>query len=169
LVVVPFKSLPLLYVDVDGVVSLFGFDHATPPTVCPVSVDGIPHWLSADAGACLRRLSRTFECVWCTGWEERAEEHLPHFLDLPGGWEHLRFGEPPADWWHGHWKLGAIEAHAGPQRPLAWVDDALDERCEEWAASRPGPTLLVKTDPAVGLVDEHVTRLEAWASANTGH
>lgn len=149
--------------DVDGVISLFGFDHADPPAGCPVTVDGIPHWLGDGAGARLVRLSQTFECVWCTGWEERAEEHLPYLLGLPGGWEHLTFGPPPADWRRGHWKLAAIDQAVGSRRPVAWLDDCHDDRCEAWAASRRAPTLLVSTDPAVGLTDEHVAHLEAWA------
>jgi hypothetical protein len=160
---VPFQTPPLLYIDVDGVLSLFGFDHACPPPGCPTAVDGIPHWLSDGAGPRLERLSRTFECVWCTGWEERAEEHLPRLLGLPGGWEHLRFEESAADT---HWKLAALEAHAGRDRPLAWIDDGHDAYCAAWAAARPGPTLLVSTDPAVGLTDAHVARLEAWARTN---
>ena len=87
------------------------------------------------------RLARTFECVWCMGWEERAEEHLPYFLGLPGGWEHLSF-----------------------DRPLAWIDDDHSAACRAWAAARVGPTLLVTTDAAVGLTDEHVGALEAWAA-----
>ena len=95
------KDSPVLLVDVDGVISLFGFDHNAPPYVSPVTVDGIPHWLSVGAGARLERLSRTFECVWCTGWEERAEEYLPRLLGLPGGWTHLTLGAG--------WKLEAID------------------------------------------------------------
>src|SRR5919106_376418 len=144
---------PLLLVDVDGVVSLFGFDPAAPPPVFPIAVDGIPHWLSVGAGPRLERLSRTFECVWCTGWEERAEEHLPRLLGLPGGWRHLTFDAAPLEWRRGHWKLASIDAHAGPDRPLAWIDDAHDERCVAWAAARPGPTLLVTCEPAIGLTD----------------
>jgi len=134
-----------LLVDVDGVVSLFGFDHADPPAVSPVSVDGTPHWLSKNAGARLVRLARTFECVWCTGWEERAEEHLPRLLGLPGGWRHLTLGEG--------WKLAAIDATVPVDRPLAWIDDAHDDGARAWARARAGPTLLVSTDPAVGLSD----------------
>jgi hypothetical protein len=152
-----------LLVDVDGVISLFGFDHADPPAVSPVTVDGTPHWLSEGAGARLIRLARTFECVWCTGWEERAEEHLPYHLGLPGGWEHLRFDLPRGEITI-HWKVAAIAAFAGPDRPVAWVDDDHDERCRAWAAARSGPTLLVSTDPSVGLTDEHVTALGAWAN-----
>jgi hypothetical protein len=152
---------PTLLVDVDGVLSLFGFDFVDPPSGCPIYVDGTPHWLSIDAGARLARLARTFECVWCTGWEERAEEHLPHFLVLPGGWPHVSFTDaatPPA-----HWKLSGIDAYAGSDRALAWIDDAHDDACRAWAAARQGPTLLVGTDPAVGLTDDHVADLEAWA------
>ena len=141
--------------DVDGVISLFGFDHADPPAAFPVSVDGIPHWLSEGAGARLLRLARTFECVWCTGWEERAEEHLPFHLGLPGGWAHLSLT--------GGWKIEAIDTTVPAARPLAWLDDAHDARCATWAASREGPTLLVTTDPAVGLTDADVALLEAWA------
>lgn len=86
----PPKDRPVLLVDVDGVISLFGFDHTDPPPGFPVAVDGMPHWVSDGAGPRLERLSRTFECVWCTGWEERAEEHLPRLLGLPGGWRHHR-------------------------------------------------------------------------------
>jgi len=108
------------------------------------------------------RLARTFECVWCTGWEERAEEHLPYFLDLPGGWEHLSFERPRAQI-NVHWKLDAIDAFAGPERALAWVDDDHDDECRSWAAVRRARTLLVSTDPAVGLTDAHVAELERWA------
>jgi hypothetical protein len=112
------------------------------------------------------RLSRTFECVWCTGWEDRAEDHLPALLGLPGGWAHLSFPQAPDT--TGHWKLAAIESFAGPERPVAWIDDAHDESCEHWATERPGATLLVPTHPAVGITDEHVATLLEWASAASG-
>jgi hypothetical protein len=147
-----------LLVDVDGVISLFGFDHADPPVVSPVMVDGTPHWISEAVGARLVRLTRTFECVWCTGWEERAEEHLPRLLGLPGGWGHLALGDG--------WKLAAIDTTVPADRPLAWIDDAHDDVCHAWAAARGAPTLLVSTDPAVGLTDAHVAGLESWAQAN---
>jgi hypothetical protein len=151
-----------LLIDVDGVISLFGFDHTSPPAAFPVAVDGIPHWISEGAGPRLIRLARTFECVWCTGWEERAEEHLPRLLGLPGGWPHLTFRNGPGAQPR-HWKLDAIESHAGPDRPLAWVDDAFDAGCDAWAAERTAPTLLVRTDPVTGLRPEHVSVLERWA------
>ena len=34
-----------------------------------------------------------------------------------------------------HWKLEAIDEYAG-DRPAAWIDDSLDERCTSWADGR---------------------------------
>ncbi|MEA2310568.1 MAG: hypothetical protein QOE28_536, partial [Solirubrobacteraceae bacterium] len=113
------------------------------------------------AAAVLARIAPRFECVWCTGWEDRAERHLPHLLGLPGGWAHVELRERPAP--GAHWKLAAIDALAGPDRALAWIDDDHDERCHGWAATRPGPTLLVATDPAVGLTAADGERLDRWA------
>jgi hypothetical protein len=151
-----------LLIDVDGVLSLYGFDHVAPPPGFPVLVDGTPHWLSSAAGPLLERLEQTFECVWCTGWEERAEEHLPHLLGLPGGWRHVTFPDRPVD--AAHWKLAGIDAALGADRPLAWVDDAHDDACRSWAAARPAPTLLVTTHPALGLTEAHAAELERWAA-----
>ena len=153
---------PLLLVDVDGVLSLFG-PGVDAGTCTPALVEGIPHLLSRRAAPLLTRLAATYECVWCTGWEDRADGHLPHLLNLPAGWPHLVFSGRPQD--DAHWKLAAIDAHAGPDRRAAWIDDAHDERCRTWARERPGPTLLVTTDPATGLTEAHADRLEAWAAA----
>ena len=75
----------------------------------------------------------------------------------------LRFDDQPM-WGTAHWKLSAIDRYAG-DRPAAWVDDSFNEDCHAWAERREAPTLLVRTDPAVGLTDAHVEKLEAWASA----
>ena len=61
-----------------------------------------------------------------------------------------------------HWKVDAIDEYAG-DRPAAWVDDNIDETCIAWAEGRSAPTLIVETRPSVGLADEHVERLIAWA------
>jgi hypothetical protein len=154
---------PLLLIDVDGVISLFGFDPTQPPAGRFEVVDGIHHFLSAAAGEHLRRLSGSFEPAWCTGWEEKADEYLPQALGLPGSFPHLSFEDAVPEV-SGHWKLAAIDRYAGRDRPVAWIDDAHDERCEAWAQARPAPTLLVSTDPAIGLTDHHVSRLLEWAA-----
>jgi hypothetical protein len=156
------RAKPLLFVDIDGVISLWGFDSNDRPPGIFHNVDGVMHFLSSDAGNHLLGLHERFELVWCSGWEEKAEDHLPHALSLPSGLPFLSFARNPGRG-HGHWKLAAIEAYAGPSRPLAWIDDAHDDACHAWAAARGAPTLLVATMPAVGLSAEHVEALDAWA------
>jgi len=153
---------PLLLVDVDGVISLFGDGVDVRTDGAWVMVDGLVHFISQAAGDHLRELAHDFELVWCTGWEERANDHLPRVLSLPGPLPVLTFPAAPAT--AAHWKLGAIDAHAGPHRPVAWVDDALSPDCHEWACRRPGPTLLVPTDPARGLTAAEAGQLRGWAA-----
>jgi len=153
---------PLLLVDIDGVISLFGFTSNERPSGSWIQADGTPHFISATAGAHLLALADFFDLAWCSGWEERANDHLPALLALPEPLPFLSFDRNPGRG-HAHWKLAAIEAFAGDERPLAWVDDALSDACRDWAAQREAETLLVETDPSVGLTGAHVERLIAWA------
>lgn len=125
-------------------------------------VDGIAHYLSATAGAHLHELSEHYSLAWCSGWEERANDYLPRLLGLSGPLPFVPFDRTPG---HSgsHWKLAAIDAATEPTGPLAWIDDGLDAGCHEWAAARPGPTLLVATEPPTGLGRAEVDRLVAWA------
>jgi hypothetical protein len=160
-----FRDSPLLLVDVDGVISLFGFALDTRPPGQFLMVDGIAHFLSAVAGDHLRDLSDDFELTWCTGWEEKANDYLPRALGLDGPLPYVPLigrAVPGA-----HWKLAGIDAFVAPDRPLAWIDDAHDEACVEWAAARRAPTLLMATEPPAGITAEHVGRLRGWAGALT--
>jgi HAD domain in Swiss Army Knife RNA repair proteins len=155
---------PVLFVDVDGVLSVFGFPHDGPPPGRMHSVDGMPHCLVHGCGERLLRLTRSYELVWATGWEERANEHLPHLLGLGREFPTLEFDHQP-QWGAAHWKLSAIERYAG-NRPAAWIDDNFNEACRFWAGAREAATLLVHSDPAVGITDRHVEELETWAAAH---
>jgi hypothetical protein len=172
-------------VDIDGVISLFGGglggrtgngagagaggSSRPRPDGIFSAIDGIPHFLSASAATHLLALAEAYDLVWCSGWEEKAEEYLPHLLGLPAGLPFLRFermtGPPPARAGRsidGHWKLDAIDAYAGGCA-LAWIDDAFDQSCHAWAEERPAPTLLVQTDPTDGLTAKEASLLEVWA------
>lgn len=154
---------PLLFLDVDGVISLFGFSSREAPPGRFHWIDGVVHCIDGEAsGGRVRALSEHYEVVWATGWEEKANEYLPHLLSLAtpelpvltfGG--RARFGSA-------HWKVDAIDEYARG-RAAAWVDDFLDEHCERWAAERSEPTLLVRTQSATGLTDELVDQLIGWA------
>jgi hypothetical protein len=179
---------PLLLVDIDGVISLFGRRAARSPERVAAdgrpldgsfhSVEGIPHFLSSTAAAHLLSLAPLFELVWASGWEERANEHLPHLLGLPERLPFVRFapdmggvggasgngtataGGPQTTL--AHWKLQSIDSYAG-ERPLAWIDDALNPACHEWAAGRASSTLLVQTEPELGLTSREAALLRDWA------
>jgi hypothetical protein len=152
---------PVLAVDVDGVVSIFGWDG--PLEDAPGRfhlIDGIAHCIPEAVGARLRRLAGHYELIWATGWEDRANDQLPTILGLDGELPYLTFGGQ-ARFGTAHWKLGALDDYAG-SRPLAWVDDCLDASCYGWAEGRAAPTLLVPTDSGVGLTEAQVEALIRW-------
>ncbi|HYJ00200.1 MAG TPA: hypothetical protein VEX36_11085 [Thermoleophilaceae bacterium] len=153
---------PILFVDVDGVISLFGFD-ASAGLPGPFHwVDGVAHCIPPGSGKLLATLSERFELVWATGWEEKANEYLPSILDLP--WPELPYltFDGRATFGSAHWKLEAIGEYADG-RPLAWIDDHIDAECHAWAGARAAPTLLIETAPATGITAEHVDELLVWA------
>jgi hypothetical protein len=155
---------PLLFLDVDGVISLFGFPHDAVPPGRMHLVEGIGHCLGHGCGERLRALAERFDLVWATGWEEKANAHLPYLLELPFRDLPTLTFDGRAEFGSAHWKIDAIDEYAG-DRPAAWIDDFIDDDCRRWAREREAPTLLVQTESAVGLSDEHAERLLAWADA----
>jgi hypothetical protein len=154
-------SRPILAVDVDGVISIFGFDQPPSPDDARFElVDGVVHCISLHAGVRLQRLSERFELIWATGWEDKANYYLPAMLGLPE-LPHLTF-DGNARFGSAHWKLGPLEEYCRG-RAMAWLDDNLDESCYEWARERPEPTLLMPTESAQGLLETETEALLAWA------
>jgi hypothetical protein len=155
---------PVLALDVDGVISLFGFEG--PIDEAPGRfhlINGMAHCIPDGVGPMLERLASHYEIVWATGWEDRANERLPEILGLPGELPFLTF-DGRARFGTAHWKIEAIDRYAG-ERPLAWVDDSIDDTCRAWADERSAPTLLVVTDSHEGLTDDQVEALLDWARA----
>ena len=119
-------------------------------------MDGLPHYLSdAPPEHAWRACTPLSSASGARAGRTAPTSTCPYLLGLPGGWRHLTFPEEPA-------RGRPLEAR-GDRRlrrprtaPLAWIDDAHDDTCHAWAEERPGPTLLVATDPAVGITDEHV-------------
>ena len=150
------QQRPILFVDVDGVISLFGFTSGAGQLPGPLHwIDGVAHCIPDDVGARLVTLAERFDLVWATGWEERANEHLPFILKLPFRDLPTLVFDGQAVFGSAHWKVDAINEYAR-DRPAAWLDDNIDETCVAWAERRSAPTLIVETSPSEGLTDEHV-------------
>ena len=164
------QLVPILFVDVDGVLSLFGFTPDISELPGPLHwIDGIAHCIPPSVGPRLERLADDFELVWATGWEEKANEHLPHPAE-PARSRACRSCtfDGRAVFGSAHWKLDAIDEYAG-DRPAAWIDDNLDENCQAWADVAGAPDAARRDRlPAVGLTDEHVEHLLHWAGSLTG-
>ena len=158
------KERPVLLVDVDGVISLFGFERRSPPPGRLAVVDGLPHYLSEQAGVLLTRLAARSSASGARAGRTARPSTCPTCsasISRPSRTSPSRGARPRAG---RHWKLDAIDAHTGRERPVAWIDDGHDDRTRDWAADRPGPTLLVRTEPAVGITEDQVEELEAWAA-----
>ena len=112
---------PVLFVDVDGVISLFGFNPSDQPPGRFHSIDGILHCIGHDAAARIARLEDRYELVWATGWEEKANEYLVHILQMSSELPVLTF-DGRARFGSAHWKLEAIDDYA------RWAARRLDRR-----------------------------------------
>jgi hypothetical protein len=155
---------PVLAVDVDGVISLFGFDEPPDRTIARFElIDGMVHCISLASGERLLRLAEHYELIWATGWEERANDTLPAILGIPE-LPALNF-DGAARFGSAHWKLGPLNEYC-KGRPMAWIDDSFDESCYDWARMRQAagePTLLVPTESDRGIEEVQVEALAGWA------
>jgi hypothetical protein len=152
---------PLLAVDVDGVISLFGFDEPPPRELAQFElIDGLVHCISLAAGERLQRLTHHFDLVWASGWEEKANDYMPNLIGMPE-LPYLTF-KGAARFGSAHWKLAPLDRYS-QGKAVAWIDDSFDESCYEWARKRSEPTLLVATESQHGLEEAHTEALIAWS------
>jgi hypothetical protein len=151
---------PVLLVDVDGVLN---------PWLAEDCPDGYHEYdffpgervlLSPGHGELLTSLASSYELVWATAWEHRANQlicpvlampELP-VIEFPLGGRDLMFRKLPS----------VIDAVG--DRPCAWIDDAHQPDHYAWAQERGAPTLLIDIDPAEGLTREVIAILADWAA-----
>jgi len=150
---------PLLLVDVDGVLNPW---HAAD---CP---DGYHEYdffpgervlLSPGHGELLRSLAISFELVWATAWEHRANQLICPVIAMPE-LPVIEFPLREPDFLFR--KLPAVIDSVG-DRPLAWIDDEHHPEHYRWARDRGVPTLIVHIDPARGLTAAVASQLAQWA------
>ncbi len=153
---------PLLFLDVDGVIALDPWLADVPSDQRYLRGFG-GSYIPDRAGELVCKLADRFDVVWATGWEQRANASLRSTLGLEQELPVLTFGRK-AVYGSAEWKIKRINRYAR-HRPAAWIDDNLCGEHERWAQRRSEPTLLVATDPHVGICPEDVERLIEWADS----
>ena len=132
------RTKPLLLVDIDGVISLFGAFGRTASAGQARSIDrrhpplSFVHRRRAPARLCPTLRAGLVQRL---GGEGRRVP--PHLLGLPAACPSCASTAEAPGAPHAHWKLDAIDAYAG-DRPLAWIDDALQRRLPRLGGRAPG-------------------------------
>ena len=153
------RDLPVLLVDVDGVLNVYGV------SVCPDGYEELdlfpgeePVRLCRSHGDWLRELAEHFDLFWATGWGADAPRVLSPILRID---EFPAVPMPPTPFEPSE-KVPAIARFVG-DRAAAWLDDVVTPEAHAWAMERSTPTLLVDVDPRRGLDRSHVDALIAWS------
>ncbi|MFD7640418.1 hypothetical protein ACFV4P_07180 [Kitasatospora sp. NPDC059795] len=164
------SPLPLLYLDVDGPLIPFGGDparhrsHLTARRIRELTGESNPLLSRVDPALGPQLAALPCRLIWATTWFDDANACLAPLLGLPPlpvlpDEPDLSIDAAPAGV---HWKAPALVAHAAGAS-FVWVDDEIGEDDREWVAHHhPGPALLHRVDPEVGLGAGDFATLAAW-------
>ena len=150
-----------------GCISVFGFPHDGPPPGAIHTSTALPTASATAAASYFRASASITSSSGRPGGRTARTSTCPGSSASTAPWPTLSFDEQP-DLGHGALEAGARSTRYAAGRPAAWIDDSLNEECFAWAEGASEPTLLVHTDPAVGITPEHVDLLVDWAQRQAG-
>jgi hypothetical protein len=163
------SARPILAVDVDGVLNACN-DGPPAPGWQDTRAQGFRIRFNPGHGARLLAIAEETgaELVWCTTWEEMANQYIRQLVGLPElPWVPMEPGRAGQKFSEhrsvGMTKAMAMRAYAGT-RPFCWLDDEPDA-AGELRSSCPVPHLVVYVDDNTGLQDEHFAAAQAWLAA----
>lgn len=165
--------LPILYLDVDGVLNPDGKrqdgrawdDLKKHRIVIPYSdVQGGKYnvWLSPSMGAALAALP--VELRYLTSWGKWAPVAIGPHIGLPSGMpvvgDYLRTFDDPKP----PWKADAVKAQvAVERRPFIWIDDEdITPDFSAWASACGVPALPLLIDGWTGITPDHIVQVKAF-------
>jgi hypothetical protein len=157
---------PILAVDVDGVLNAISSGEP-PPGWRDTRARGFRIRHNPAHGARLMAIAGECgaELVWCTTWEELANQHIRQLVGLPElPWVPMEPGRRKFSEYAsvGMTKAAAMRAYAG-HRPFCWLDDEPDAAAE--LRELPVPHLVVYVDGELGLQERHFAAAQEWLMA----
>jgi hypothetical protein len=186
----PVTQRPLLLLDIDGVLNVFGAwglvrgpadreGRLVPPSsgYRVARANGWNLLIPADAQRWVARLEAHLDIVWSTMWAANAVEHFAPIAGFGATWDWIDFTAHADGPLGRRWGVGVGDhKHAGivataADRPAVVVDDDLAPITRLWASAREDegiPTMTIKPDPAVGLTASDVDAVVDFARRVAG-
>jgi hypothetical protein len=157
-------SRPIALLDVDGVLFATPPRRGRPPRPTAARAGRRAAEIDPRYAAWLRELAEHYDLAWASSWGRLAAEVIGPSLGLPASIPVVALTTRE---WQRTRKLPDVARFVG-DRPCAWVDGHLGTDAFAWARERAVPTLLLRTDPRVGLQRRHLQQLLLFASAVRG-